>query len=171
MLRIGIRFVSEKGIEAKLIEFFEGGSQFCHVEFVFRDKATQELLGIDKPYVGAHAKGGVAAYDDSYYVGGNTITRFREYELDVTEEQFADLITFIKKRFGRPYDFLDIFGIMLHRPWHESNDFICSAFVAAALYHIAIYALNVRGGFLYKITPEILHLSPIWRGRLVKMYP
>jgi hypothetical protein len=163
MAKIQIRFLSQKDFISTVIEFVEGGSEFCHVEFVF-SKDEQTALGIAGPYVGSHSDAGIQAYNDSYYVGGKTITRERNYSLSVTDEQYVTITSFIKSRIGAEYDFQDILGIMLHKDWHTANRFICSAFVIAALWAGGVQMLNVLPGYQYKVTPESAHLSSLLIG-------
>jgi hypothetical protein len=169
MTDIRLRFVAEKDLVSGLIEYFTGGSQWCHVEFLF-DADEQKALGLSGPYVGAHASGGVEAYDDSYYVGGNTIIRARAYSIPMNDDQYRTITSFIKTRIGTKYDFKDILGLMLHQSWHEDNATICSAFLIAALWSGGVRLLNILPQFQYKTTPEMAHLSPLLIGRELSSY-
>jgi hypothetical protein len=56
------------------------------------------------------------------------------------------------------------------RKWTTPNRLICSQFCTLGLLEVygASKVLNVLGEYAYLITPETLHLSPLFVGRMVK---
>ena len=169
MKLIKSRFVAERDLVSKIIQFVEGGSQVCHCGFSF-DANEQAALGLKGPYLEAHDTRGVAVYDDAFYTGSNTVVFQRVYGIPVTDEQYALITSNAIKRIGSPYDFKDIFGIWLHQPWHQENGFECAAFLTAMQWLGGVQLLNVEPDYQYKITPEMARLSNLYIGRLLHEY-
>jgi hypothetical protein len=169
MKLIKLRFVAEKDGISKLIQYFEGGSDFCHCGFYF-DADEQAELGFDGPYAESHDTHGVGIYKDSFYVGGNTVTRQRIYGLEVQDDQYDTIVAGIKARLGAPYDFEDIAGRLFHKDWHNEKGFDCSAFLIAMLWLGGVKLLNIDPIFQYKTTPEMAHLSNLLIGNLLPHY-
>lgn len=131
------------------------GSLFEHVEF-----GTPEGT-----WIGAHAQGGVQERPAAY------CAPFREYVYDIpcTPAQLEDLMGWARGKIGTPYNFLDIGGLLFQaRLWTGRHQLICSQFVTDGLILIlgASAILNVLSDWTYRITPEILHLSPVFYHRL-----
>lgn len=109
------RCVNSKGFVQNAISFVSRGV-VCHVEFLIDGKA-----------VGAHADGGVQVRDIDKY---DADYRFKA---DCTDEQYAKATAFLMAQVGKPYDFLDIVGIMASRDWHDQSRWICSELWAAVM--------------------------------------
>jgi len=156
MSSIRIRFVAGADFVGWAIRRITG-SLFQHVEF-----GTPEGT-----WIGAHDDGGIQERAANYAVE----TREYVYEIPCTQEQQDALLSWARARIGTKYNFLDIVGLMFqNRTLTNPHRLICSQFCTDGLLHVfgAARVLNVLGSWTYRITPETLHLSPIFVGRLVK---
>jgi hypothetical protein len=153
---VRIRFVASAGFVGAAIRRVTG-SLFQHVEFGTPDGT----------WIGAHDKGGIQERPAGYAVE----TREYVYEIPCTKAQQEKLLTWARSKIGTKYNFLDILGLLIqNRTLHSPNRFICSQFCTNGLLEVfgAAQVLNVLGSWTYRITPETLHLSPIFVGRMVK---
>ena len=123
MESISIRFVTEKDVISQAIRGVTW-SAFSHVEFVLDDGTT----------LGAHASGGVAIRPIDYDVFSNE----ERYRIAVTAEAKAAILAYAHAQVGKPYDFTDIAGIMLHRDWRNEDRWICSELVTACFEKVAV---------------------------------
>jgi hypothetical protein len=90
-----------------------------------------------------------------------------------TDSQLMQLMIWARKQVGNQYNYLDIIGLLIrNRRWTTPNRLICSQFCTLGLLEVygASRVLNVLGEYAYLITPETLHLSPLFVGRLVRKY-
>ena len=110
------RCVNGKDFVAGAISFVSRGA-VCHVEFIFPDGTS----------IGAHADGGVAVRKMDAYP-----TEYR-YGAPCTDEQYQKAHDFLRGQLGKPYDFLDIVGIVANRDWHDPQRWICSELWAATM--------------------------------------
>lgn len=114
------RCVNGQGFVREAICFVSRGA-VCHVEFL-----------VDGKSIGAHANGGVEIREiDSYP------TDYR-FKAECTPEQYQKAIDFLHAQLGKPYDFLDIMGILANRNWEDPERWICSELWAATLIHAGI---------------------------------
>ncbi len=152
MPNLTIRFINDPGLVSHLISW-EMDSLFCHTEGLSRD---------GKSWVGAHAGPGVQAR----LLDWCKPTFERRYALPVSDQQYEAAMAFMESKIGTPYDYEDIVGLALHRRMGASDhSIICSAFMYLWLRSAGIEALNVLESFAYLVTPETLHLSPVFIGR------
>ena len=117
----------------------------------------------DETWLGARAEGGVQERFATYC----TPIRERRYARTVTDEQLSLIMSRARAKVGTKYDFMDIAGLLLHNRWlslHPTDKEICSMYGTEML--LSIYQardlLNVLPNFTPLITPEMLHLSPLW---------
>jgi uncharacterized protein YycO len=109
------RCVNGAGFVAGAINFVSRGA-VCHVEFLVDGKA-----------IGAHSDGGVQIREiDACPVD-------YRFSASCTDEQYQKAIDFLHGQIGKPYDFLDIVGIMANRDWHNPERWICSELWAATM--------------------------------------
>lgn len=152
---IRVRFVAGPGFVGAAIRRLTG-SLFQHVEFGTPDGT----------WIGAHDDGGIQERAADYAV----YTREYVYEIPCTQAQQDSLLAWARSKIGTKYNFLDILGLLIqNRTLHSPNRFICSQFCAEGLLLIfgAPKVLNTLAEYDYRITPETLHLSPIFVGRRV----
>ena len=133
------------------------GSLFSHVEF-----GTPEGT-----WIGAHIGGGIQERAANY------CSPVREYVYDIPASmaQAQQCSAWMRSKIGTKYNTLDIAGLMLQaRSLRSPQRYICSQFCTEGLLQTygASKVLNVLGSWAYRITPETLHLSPIFVGRQVK---
>lgn len=153
---VKVRFVTTDGFISKAIRWVTN-SIFSHVEF-----GTPEGT-----WIGAHTGDGIQERPANY----STCTREYVYEIPCSKKQQDAHLKRIRAAIGTKYDNWDIVGLLLHnRRFHTSNADICSQFAATELLaaFTAYKVLNVLPDFTYLVTPETLHLSPVFVGNLVK---
>jgi hypothetical protein len=152
------RFIFDSDLVSRLIGW-QTDSLWCHTEGLSRD---------GKSWVGAHAGSGVQARPLDYCKP----LRERRYRVPVTEEQYERAMKFQESKIGTPYNLIDIIGLALHKRIGASeHEMICSAFEIERYMYAGIYPLNCLEGFAYLVTPETLHLSPIFIGHRVQDTP
>jgi len=152
MAWLTIRFINEPGIISRLITWTTD-SLFCHTEGLGRDGQS---------WVGAHAGTGVQSRPHDWCKP----TFERRYSIPVTNEQYEAAMRFMDSKIGCPYDYEDIVGLALHsRIGVSDHEIICSAFMLLWLRAGGLEPLNVLPDWAYLVTPETLHLSPIFIGR------
>lgn len=155
MPQITIRFIANHTFTSAAIRWITG-SLFSHVE-----AGTPEGR-----WIGALSDG-IKERPADY------CKPFREYvyRIPCTQKQADDFLTLMRSKIGTKYNFLDIIGLALGvRSLNNVHDDICSEFVTWGLVRTfgPQAVLNVEPGWEYRITPETLHLSPIFVGRLYK---
>lgn len=153
---IRIRFIHNRGISSSAIAHLTG-SLFSHVEF-----GTPSGT-----WIGAHIGGGIQERPAGYC---NPVREYI-YEIPCTAEQEQKALRWMRVKVGTQYNVLDILGLLFQvRSLRSPHRYICSQFCTEGLLYIfgASKVLNVLAGWSYRITPETLHLSPIFVGNLVK---
>ena len=151
---IRVRFVASPGFVGSAIRWVTN-SLFQHVEF-----GTPEGT-----WIGAHAGGGIMERPSDYA----TETREYVYEVPCTQGQLDDLMKWARAQIGAKYNYSDILGLLIkNRAWTTPHRFICSQFCTQGLLKVfgAQRVLNVLGDYAYLVTPETLHLSPLFAGNL-----
>lgn len=152
MKNLTIRFIDGKDIVSKLITWTTD-SLWCHTEALSRDGHS---------WIGAHAGTGVQARPLDWTVPA----RERRYEIPVFDAQFDAAHKFLESREGTKYDYMDIVGLAIHkRTGLSEHEIICSALMTQFLQVACIQPLNVLPNFDNLVTPETLHLSPVFLGR------
>lgn len=156
--QIVVRFIDEPGLVSTLIGWTTD-SLWCHTEALSEDGQS---------WIGAHAGTGVQARPLNWC----TPTRERRYSLPVTAAQYAAAMSFLKGMLGCPYNYGDIAGLALHaRIGASDHQIICSALMTLFLMAAGLKPLNCQEGFAFMITPETLHLSPLFIGRCIYQFP
>jgi hypothetical protein len=156
MATIRIRFVASPTFIGSAIRWVTD-SIFNHVEF-----GTPEGT-----WIGAHVHSGIQERPANYAV----VSREYVYEIPCTDEQQALLLKWARSKIGTKYNRTDILGLLIkNRKLTTPHQYICSQFCIDGLLFVfgARRVLNVLTGFSYLVTPEMLHLSPIFVGNLVK---
>jgi uncharacterized protein YycO len=148
-----IRFVTQGGFVSEAIRAVTF-SEFSHAE-IGTETGT---------WIGAHDDGGVQERPANYY----NATFERRYAIPVGDEQYAAAMAYARSKIGTPYSFSDIAGLLFHKEWgEESHGLICSWFAFNVLSAAGIQALNVLPQYGYLVTPDTLHLSPIFIGKCI----
>ncbi len=119
-----------------------------------------ETILPDGTYLGAHYPSGVQIRPLDYCKP----MRERRYKIPVSDAALGQMLAFAHAQVGKPYDTTDIFGILMHEGWNNPDAWICSALETATMEAGGIFPLNVEVGYTPKITPEMLHLSPLLIG-------
>ena len=154
MTTLTIRFIHGDDIVSGLIGYATD-SLWTHTEVLSRD---------GKSWIGAHAGTGVQARPLDWA----NPTREAVYTVPVTDEEANEAYTWLEGQIGKPYSYPDIVGLALHvRVGLNRHAVICSALVLEFLWKASQQPLNVLEGYEALITPETLHLSPIFIGRKI----
>jgi hypothetical protein len=155
MRTLTVRFIDEPGLVSRLIAWTTN-SLWCHTEALSRD---------GRSWIGAHSGTGVEARPLAWCAP----IRERSYALPVADEQYGHAMAWLESKVGTPYSYGDIVGLAVHRRrlGARSHRVICSALMTELLMAAGLRPLNVAEGFEYLITPETLHLSPLFIGRCI----
>ena len=151
MESVTIRFVTEKDVISEAIRGVTW-SAFSHVEFILDDGTT----------LGAHASGGVKIRPIDYAVFSNE----ERYRIPVTADAKAAILAYAHAQVGKPYDFGDIAGIMLHRDWRNEDHWICSELVTAC-FEQAAPLLHADAQYVNRISPRDVYLSSMLIGNRI----
>lgn len=155
MAVITVRFVASPSFVGSAIRWATN-SIFQHTEF-----GTPQGT-----WIGAHAGSGIEERPANY---GNYPTEYL-YEIPCTDPQLSNLLTWARAKCGQtPYNYKDIAGLLFHaRKLTSPQRMICSQFCTEGLLETfgPKRVLNVQADYAYLITPETLHLSPIFAGNL-----
>ena len=123
---ITLRFLDNYGPVAWAIKAFTW-SQISHVEFVFQDG-----------YLGAVAPDGVKLRPFDY-----TKPKKEWFgTVECTDEQAAKIKGFARAQIGKPYDYLQILGIVLHKDGGNNYSWFCSELVFASFANAGILLLD-----------------------------
>ena len=149
-----VRFVAEKGFISAAIKYVTF-SDFSHVE-----------IGLpDGRWMGAHASGGVQIRPANYM----TPIFERVYAVPIMQAEYDAAMNYAYSQIGTRYSFMDIAGILFRARLSKSpKGLICSWFVMDCIRAAGLQPLNVLGQYNYKVTPTMLHLSPMFIGRCIR---
>jgi hypothetical protein len=154
MKHLVVRFICSADLVSKLITWTTD-SLWCHTEALSRD---------GKSWIGAHAGTGVQARPLDWA----QTTREAVYAVPVVDECYERAMAFLEAKIGTPYNYQDIVGLALHaRIGASDHRIICSALMAEFLMEADLQPLNCLEEFAYLVTPETLHLSPIFIRRRI----
>jgi len=157
MPTITIRFIDEPDIVSRLINYATD-SLWCHCEGLSRD---------GKSWIGAHSGTGVQPRTLDYCKP----IRERRYSLEVTDEQYETAMSWLESKISEKYDYLSIVGLAIHKRVWSPQRVICSELMLQFMQAAGLQPLNVLPGFDALITPEVLHLSPLFIGRCSYSFP
>lgn len=150
-----IRFIGAHDAMGRLIQLATN-SLWCHTEALSRDGAQ---------WIGAHAFTGVQARPLNWC----DPSREALYALPVSAAMYDRSMTWLEEqaRIRRKYDYKGIFGLALHRRLHAGGALDCSNLMLRYMWQAGLQPLNCLEGFAYLVTPETLHLSPVFIGRRI----
>lgn len=158
MQSITIRFIRTRGFVSWAI---------CFLTFSYADHCEAKNRAGDA-WVGAHAGTGIEARPLDWANKG--LIWCREYNLPCTEEEYERAMSFQEAAIGTKYNYRGCLGILLRmRKLNGPKRKDCSEH----LFELLAYAfqkppLNVLVEFSWMVTPETLHLSPIFIGRRIQ---
>lgn len=154
MPNLVIRFIDTSDLVSRLITWTTD-SLWCHTEALSRD---------GKSWIGAHSGTGIQARPLNWCKP----IRESQYAVPVTESQYETAMTWLESKEGLPYDYEDIIGLAIHKRIGQSKSrVICSAAMLEFMMKADLLPLNCLEEFSYLITPETLHLSPLFIGKLI----
>ena len=146
-----IRFVTEKGFVSASIRYVTF-SEFSHVELELPDGT----------FLGAHAGTGVQIRPANYMKP----TFERRYAVSLGEDAYNRAMYYAKTQIGSAYNYADITGLLFHRNITKKGRMICSQFVFDVMESGSLEVLNVLSAYDFRVTPDILHLAPIFIGKM-----
>jgi hypothetical protein len=150
MADLRIRFITESGFVSWAIRWVTF-SEFSHVE-----------IGLpDGTWLGAHAGTGVQIRPADYCKP----TFERRYAIPLTQPAYDAGMKYALAQIGTPYNYADIAGLLFHRNMSGKGRAICSQFVFDVMGAAGLAPLNVLAGYDFRVTPDILHLAPIFIGK------
>jgi uncharacterized protein YycO len=142
---INLRFIDDGGIVPWLIKTFTW-SQISHVEFV-----------VANGYLGAStaAPGGVAIRTFEYAKPN------KEWfgTVNCSDAITKKVLDFAKSQVGKPYDYPQILGIVLHQDWGNKRSWFCSELIVAA-FENASYPIITRDPW-DRVTPAMVFQSSL----------
>lgn len=151
MSALVIRFIDEADWVSRAITWTTN-SLWCHCEALSSDGHA---------WIGAHTGTGV----DRRPLDWCKPIRERRYAVPVSEKASQAAHNFLDSKIGVQYNYLDILGLALHkRTWSPGRD-ICSQLMIEFMQAAGLMPLNVLPQYDALITPETLHLSPLFIGR------
>lgn len=151
MSALVIRFIDTPGFVSSAITWVTS-SLWDHTEALSRD---------GKSWIGAHAGTGVQARPLDWCKP----TREARYAIPVPDVDWNKAHTWLESKIGTPYDYKDIVGILLKRRIWSGNRVICSALMTQFMQQAGLEPLNILPEYDALVTPETLHLSPLFIGR------
>jgi hypothetical protein len=159
MARIIVRFVRADGFVSGAIAEITN-SFFSHAEFGIENLA-QEIVA----WLGAHAGTGIEKYAPNY---AKEKLEYR-YGVPCTDAQYQTWLKWAESQIGKKYNYADIAGLLFHdRKLNNAKEDICSEFVTLGLEQVFPgKVLNALAEYAYLVTPETLHLSPLFVGNLI----
>lgn len=151
MKALTIRFIGAWDPVSLLIQWTTN-SLWCHTEALSRD-GTQ--------WIGAHARTGVQARKLNWCK-----TKIEAvYGVPVSDAGYEKAMTWLEDREGMRYNYIAILGLSLHaRVGVNSSRQICSALMLEFMMQAGLFPLNCLEAYSYLVTPEMLHLSPVFIG-------
>jgi uncharacterized protein YycO len=92
-------------------------------------------------------------------------TRVDIYTVDVTEEQYTNIVAYLDKQVGKPYDFLGVASFMLRRNMGKRGAWFCSELALAAFLGAGVMLLRCPP---FKASPTVLSYSPVQYNRRIE---
>ena len=93
--------------------------------------------------------------------------RERRYAIPVSEDAHYAAHEFLNSQIGQKYNYRDILGLLIHKRVWSPQRVICSQLMLEFMQEAGLQPLNVIESFSAMVTPEMLHLSPLFIGRCV----
>lgn len=151
MKYLTIRFIDSYDVISKLITWTTN-SLWCHTEALSRDGQS---------WIGAHAGTGVQARPLNWCKPTRELT----YAIPVDDSQYEAAMFWLESKIGYPYDYEDIVGLAIHKRIFRKSSIICSTLMFVFITKTGIIPLNCLTNYSFLLTPETLHLAPIFIGK------
>lgn len=87
------------------------------------------------------------------------------YTVDVTDEQYKNIVAYLDEQVGKPYDFRGVASFMLRRNIGKEGAWFCSELALAAFLGAGVMLLRCPP---FKATPTMLSYNPVQYGRVVE---
>jgi hypothetical protein len=152
---IVVRFIQNRPLFSRLIAWYTT-SLWSHVEF-----GTPQGT-----WIGAHLSGGIQERPHDYC---NPRLEAR-YALKVTATELEVFLGGLRSEIGTKYNVPAIIGLAIHdRHLNNPSERICSQFVARHLLRQfgAERTWNLLPEWAYLMTPDMVHISPIFCGNRI----
>lgn len=146
---IGVR---GKSFVSHIVKWFQWGYPYTHIAYVLDDIDKDNPLIIEAWY-------DVHACKYNVYHKGDP---FEYFTIETTDRQRRQVERFLFRQLGKPYDWLGIIGLVLHKDIEDRQSWFCSELIAEAFYRAGINILvSIQS---YKVTPRLMLISPTIRG-------
>lgn len=159
MPTLNIRFINTRGLVSRIIT----GATFSLIDHCEGKNRQGDA------WVGAHAITGIEPRPLNW--ADEDLIWCREYSIPVTNDEYDAAMVFMEKHVAArtPYNYRGVFGVFAHeRNATDRRRVDCSDFMLQWLWAAHQTVLNVRPGESWMITPELLHLSPLFIGKISK---
>jgi uncharacterized protein YycO len=124
MRKIAIGFSTPKKfrVASRLIRCFEN-SEYSHI-YIKMEASSKSKLPFAKVFQASHGDVNAVAYD--VFSEHNKI--FHEFEIEVEDEKYYEIATWLWHQLGKPYGFIQLLGIAFKVELSNNRDnrFICS---------------------------------------------
>lgn len=156
MAVLGCRFIRGAGFESAGVAWWTNSS-LSHFEYRWKGGG----------WIGAHPDGGIQPRPMNYC----KVELELYYELECSDSNLDEFYEWAGKDIGIKYDLTDIAGLLFHdHKLHRSGMEICSEWGFQGL-NLPFWPwskpiLNVLPDRSYLVTPDMLHLAPVFIGRL-----
>jgi uncharacterized protein YycO len=150
--KLVVRFIAAPDLLSRIIMWLTN-SLWCHCEILSRDGTG---------WVGAHAWTGVQKRPLDWIKP----SRERCYAIPLHAKNYKAAHDWLEAQLGLPYDYTGCLGILLHYRIHSKKGRDCSNLAICAMQQGGLEPLNTLADYNYLITPETLHLSPVFIGML-----
>jgi hypothetical protein len=148
-----IRFITESDFVSWAIRWVTY-SEFSHVEMELPDGT----------WLGAHAGTGVQIRPADYCKP----TFERRYAIPLSQPAYDAGMKYALAQIGTGYNYLDICGLLFHHNMTTKGRKECAQLMFNVMVAFEIQPLNILPGYDFRVTPDILHLAPIFIGRIYK---
>ena len=142
---IKLRFIQENNPGGWAVRFWTW-SMWSHVEFL-----------TDEGYFGSRPIFGVKMRPFDYCKPVKQVIG----TINCDDKTSAAIRTAAYSQSGKPYDYLDILGIVTHQDWQERNAWICSKLVLWACHQGGVDLLDAYK--FNRVSPRDLAMSPLIR--------
>jgi hypothetical protein len=112
-------------------------------------------IALENGYLGARPDGGIRLRPLNYVQ-----PKAQAFAtIDTAHYVSRIIVNAIESEIDTPYDWLNILGIVFHKPWHQKKHSICSRTIALAFLQVGRPLLNPAIP-LFLLTPRDIALSP-----------
>jgi hypothetical protein len=137
-ITIGFSTPKKFRVTSWLIRKFEG-SEFSHI-YIKMNPSPKSSLNFSKVFQASHGDVNAMTFDN--FLEGNKI--IHEYAIEVSDEKYFEVATWLWKQLGKPYGFTQLLAIGLGIKTRSNKDsrYICSELAGMVLRDYLGYNIN-----------------------------